>query len=115
MKGCSHPPLPPVHLPRVWETGRANGGEKLEKCSRGWSRPEGVGEWESGCIFKRLIGRWGMAVSAPPTDVQTGETLVLPHECLGSPRKGGTARIFVSLPLSLSPPPPPDLELDFFS
>lgn len=78
--------------PPTWlGSGREGGqtvGRNLKSVPGSGAARKGFGEWEAGCIFQRLIGRWGMAARAAPTDVQPGapgETHVLYHDRLREP------------------------------
>lgn len=75
-------------MARVCAGGRVQGGEKLEKCFREWSRGEGIRRVGSGCLFQGLIGRRGVAARTAPTDVHPGapgEARALHHNRLEEP------------------------------
>lgn len=85
MSGAHTQPSTPAYPSgRAWATGRAKGGEKLEKSSREQSCGKGFRVLEMECIFQRLPGRWWVAASArPPHPKKSNKELL--EKPMGSP------------------------------
>ena len=103
-----NPPLQPRYLAWVWATGRAKGGEKLEKCSRErghWKGFQGAG---SGMHFPEVD--WQVRGWLPSLPPHTSKQELLEKPMLsarvdpGADKKDGTGMMFLSETLCLSPP-----------